>query len=334
MTTAQTSRPETVEGRLAGDGGGTRSRRRLAGRPSGGTIAAFIAPGLVLFAFFVLLPVAFAAYVGFYRWNGLGGIPTDFIGLENYRNILSDTVFIGDLARSAVIIVLSLAIQLPLAFSLAMLLHQRFPGRTVFRLLFFVPYVLTEAVTAILFGLVLSPRQGVADQLLGLVGIDSQIGWLSDRSIVLYVVFGVLTWKFFGFYMILYLAGRQNIPEELYEAAAIDGASQGQAFRRITLPLMGPTIRITVFLSIIGVVQLFDLVWVLTQGGPFHASETMAITMYDQGFQRNQVGYASALSIVMFLLSLVFALFYQRYVLKRDLQGAITGGAGGEGGRS
>ncbi|GAB3996337.1 hypothetical protein GCM10029992_16180 [Glycomyces albus] len=170
--------------------------------------------------------------------------------------------------------------------------------------------------------------------MLGTVGIDAEIGWLSDRSIVLYVVFGVLTWKFFGFHMILYLAGRQNIPDELYEAAAIDGATGAQSFRRITLPLMGPTIRITIFLSIIGVVQLFDLVWVLTQGGPFHASETMAITMYDQGFQRNQVGYASALSIVMFLLSLVFALFYQRFVLKRDLQGAITGNAGDQGGRS
>ncbi|WP_199044281.1 carbohydrate ABC transporter permease [Glycomyces salinus] len=334
MTLSQTSRPSSAEGRLANDGGGNRSRRRPAGRPSGGSIAGFIAPGLVLFSCFVLLPVAFAAYVGFYRWNGLGGIPTDFIGLDNYRNILSDSVFIGDLGRSAIIIVLSLAVQLPLAFALAMLLHQRFPGRTVFRLLFFVPYVLTEAVTAILFGLVFSPRQGFADQLLAAVGIDAEIGWLSDRSIVLYVVFGVLTWKFFGFHMILFLAGRQNIPDELYEAAAIDGATGAQSFRRITLPLMGPTIRITIFLSIIGVVQLFDLVWVLTQGGPFHASETMAITMYDQGFQRNQVGYASALSIVMFLLSLIFALFYQRFVLKRDLQGAITGNAGNQGGRS
>ncbi len=147
------------------------------------------------------------------------------------------------------------------------------------------------------------------------------------------MVFGILTWKFFGFYMILYLAGRQNIPEELYEAAAIDGASNGQMFRRITLPLMGPTLRITVFLSIIGAVQLFDLVFVLTGGGPFHASETMAITMYEQGFQRNQIGYASALSIAMFAISFVFALFYQRFVLKRDLQGGLTGGGSNGGDR-
>ncbi|GAB3647772.1 sugar ABC transporter permease [Glycomyces tarimensis] len=281
----------------------------------------------------MLAPILFAAYVGFFRWNGLGGPPTDFIGFENFANLLKDTVFLGDLWRVAVLIVLSLVVQLPLAFGLAMLLHQRFPGRTIFRLLFFVPYVLSEAITAVLFRLIFSERRGFADSLLGTLGIESSVGWLSDRSIVLYVVFGVLTWKFFGFHMILYLAGRQNIPDELYEAAAIDGASGAQMFRRITLPLMGPTVRITIFLSIIGVVQLFDLVFVLTGGGPFHASETMAITMYEQGFQRNQIGYASALSIAMFLISFVFALFYQRYVLKRDLQGGLTGGGSNGGDR-
>ncbi|THV27132.1 sugar ABC transporter permease [Glycomyces paridis] len=298
--------------------------RRRSGRPGAGTLASFIAPGLVLFLLFVILPVLFAAYVAFFRWNGLGGVPTDFIGLENFRTMLADKVFLGDLWRLAIIVVLSLVIQLPLAFGLAMLLHQRFPGRTAFRLIFFVPYVLTEAVTAVLFGLVFSPRRGFADSLLASLGVEAQIGWLSDRDIVLFVIFGILVWKFFGFHMILFLAGRQNIPEELYEAAAIDGATGTQAFRSITLPLMGPTVRMIVFLSVIGSVQLFDLVFVLTGGGPFHASETLAITMYEQGFQRNQIGYASALSIAMFAVSLVFALFYQRLVLNRDLQGSLT----------
>ncbi|HEU5128677.1 MAG TPA: sugar ABC transporter permease [Glycomyces sp.] len=315
------------------DRGGKPSRRRSAGRPGAGTIAAFLAPGLVLFLLFVLAPILFAAYVGFFRWNGLGGPPTDFIGFENFTNLLQDKVFLGDLWRVGLLIAGSLVIQLPLAFGLAMLLHQRFPGRTVFRLLFFVPYVLAEAVTGVLFRLIFSERRGFADSLLAAVGIEANVGWLSDRTVVLIVVFGILTWKFFGFYMILYLAGRQNIPDELYEAAAIDGASDGQMFRRITLPLMGPTLRITVFLSIIGAVQLFDLVFVLTGGGPFHASETMAITMYEQGFQRNQIGYASALSIAMFAISFVFALFYQRFVLKRDLQGGLTGGGSNGGDR-
>ncbi|MCD0443567.1 sugar ABC transporter permease [Glycomyces sp. A-F 0318] len=302
--------------------------RRRSGRPGAGVLASFIAPGLVLFLLFVILPVLFAAYVAFFRWNGLGGVPTDFVGLENFRNLLQDDVFLGDLWRLGLIVVLSLVVQLPLSFGLAMLLHQRFPGRTAFRLLFFVPYVLTEAVTAVLFRLVFSPRRGFADSFLANLGIDAQIGWLSDRDIIMFVIFGILTWKFFGFHMILFLAGRQNIPDELYEAAEIDGATRSQAFRNITLPLMGPTLRMIVFLSVIGTVQLFDLVYVLTGGGPFHASETLAITMYEQGFQRNQIGYASALSIAMFLISLVFALFYQRLVLKRDLQGSLTNAGG------
>ncbi|RRR96062.1 carbohydrate ABC transporter permease [Glycomyces terrestris] len=326
MTLKESPRVSPVTGRPDRSRG--RKPARRSGRPGAGTLASFIAPGLVLFLLFVLLPVAFAAYVAFFRWNGLGGIPTEFVGLENFRNMLQDEVFLGDLWRLGLIVVLSLLVQLPLSFGLAMLLHQRFPGRTAFRLLFFVPYVLTEAVTAVLFRLVFSPRRGFADSLLADLGIDAHVGWLSDRNIVMFVIFAILTWKFFGFHMILFLAGRQNIPDELYEAAAIDGATGAQAFRSITLPLMGPTVRMIVFLSVIGTVQLFDLVYVLTGGGPFHASETLAITMYEQGFQRNQIGYASALSIAMFLISLVFALFYQRLVLNRDLQGSITTAGG------
>jgi raffinose/stachyose/melibiose transport system permease protein len=124
--------------------------------------------------------------------------------------------------------------------------------------------------------------------------------------------------------MILYLAGRQNIPTELGEAAAVDGATAWQAFRHITLPLLGPTIRISIFLSVIGTIQLFDMVWVLTGGGPVNASETMAITMFQDGFKRYEVGYASSISIAMFIISLFFGLLYQRFVLRRDVEGAIT----------
>jgi raffinose/stachyose/melibiose transport system permease protein len=135
----------------------------------------------------------------------------------------------------------------------------------------------------------------------------------------------VITWKYFGFHMILYLAGRQNIPNELIESAMIDGASPWQTFRHVTLPLLGPTIRISVFLSVIGAIQLFDMVWVLTKGGPIHSSETMAVTMFEYGFRRAEVGYASAISVAMFVISFVFAIFYQRLVMRRDIEGAITG---------
>jgi raffinose/stachyose/melibiose transport system permease protein len=134
----------------------------------------------------------------------------------------------------------------------------------------------------------------------------------------------IISWKYFGFHMIILLAGLQGIPGELVDAALIDGADRRQAFRYVTLPLLGPTLRVSVFLSMIGALQLFDMVWVMTAGGPVSASSTMAIAMFKAGFRSNQFGYGSALAVILFLLCLVVALLYQRFVLRRDTEGAIT----------
>jgi raffinose/stachyose/melibiose transport system permease protein len=304
--------------------GGSVRRRRRRGRDRV-AIALFLLPALVLFVLLVLTPIALAAYTSLFKWNGFGGAPTDFRGLDNFTRLLDDDVFIGDLNRGAVLIGLSLVLQLPAALGLALLLNQPLRGRTVYRLLFFAPYVLSEVTTAVLFRIVFSPNRGLTTEMFGWVGLgDLGATWLADPETVLYSLFLVISWKYFGFHMILYLAGRQNIPKELIEAATTDGASAWQVFRHVTLPLLGPTIRISVFLSIIGAIQLFDMVWVLTGGGPVHASETMAVTMFEYGFRRFEVGYASAISIAMFLICLVFALFYQRFIMRRDLEGAMT----------
>jgi raffinose/stachyose/melibiose transport system permease protein len=289
------------------------------------TITLFLLPALVLFGLLVLVPIVIAAYTSVFKWNGLGGTPTNFVGLDNFRRLAADPIFLGDLWRGLVLIILSVVIQLPLSLAIALLLNQRMRGRAVYRTLFFAPYVLSEVITGVLFTMVFSPNTGLANHLLSLIGLNNVAAtWLSDPSTVLYSLFLVITWKYFGFHMILYLAGRQGIPKELTEAAAIDGANPWNQFRYVTLPLLGPTIRISVFLSIIGTIQLFDLVWVLTTGGPVHSSETMAVTMFQFGFKRFQVGYASAISVSMFIISLIFALGYQRFVLRRDTEGAIT----------
>src|SRR5690606_517106 len=194
-----------------------------------------------------------------------------------------------DLWHMLVLVVLSLVIQLPMALGIALLLNQKMRGRAVYRTLFFAPYVLSEVIAGVLFSLVFSPEHGIANEMLTAIGLENAAAeWLADPDIVLYSLFMVITWKYFGFHMILYLAGRQSIPKELLEAASIDGASPWRQFRYVTLPLLGPTIRVSIFLSVIGTIQLFDMVWVLTQGGPVHASETLAVTMYQFGFQRNQ----------------------------------------------
>ncbi|GHB26583.1 sugar ABC transporter permease [Streptomyces viridiviolaceus] len=293
------------------------------------TAVGFQLPALVLFVVLVLLPILFALYAAFFRWGGFG-MPSDYIGTENFTRAFDDPVLLGDLWRCLVLVVLSVALQLPFALATAVLLNQRMRGRAVYRMLFFAPYVLSEAITGVLFSMIFAPGDGLADQILGGVGLDGLGGeWFADPSMVMATLFLVMTWKYFGFHMMLYLAGLQSIPKELTEAALIDGANAWQRFRSVTLPLLAPTLRISVFLSVIGAIQLFDLVWVVTQGGPDHHSETMAVTMFQFGFKRYQVGYASAISVVMFGISLVFALAYQRFVLRRDLEGATTTMRGG-----
>ncbi|MEV6250976.1 sugar ABC transporter permease [Streptomyces sp. NPDC051742] len=292
------------------------------------SVAWFLVPALVLFLVFVLAPIVVAVYTGFFKWGGIGPMD-DFVGFANYTKLFDDQVFLGDLGRGLYLIVLSVTVQLPFALFTAVLLNQRLRGRAVYRMLFFAPYILSEVVTAVLFTMIFLPGDGMADHLVGLLGLEGLQGrWFADPSTVMPTLFVVMVWKYFGFHMMLFLAGLQGIPGEILEAASIDGAGAWQRFRHVTLPLLGPTIRISVFLSVIGSIQLFDLVWVMTAGGPNHSSETMAISMFQFGFKRYQVGYASAISVVLFMISLVFSLFYQRYVLRRDLSGAVTTGGG------
>ncbi|WP_374115607.1 carbohydrate ABC transporter permease [Streptomyces sp. NK15101] len=303
-----------------------RSRRSRLG--AWASVAWFLVPALVLFLVFVLAPIVVAVWTGFFKWGGIGPMD-DFVGFGNYTKLFDDQVFLGDLGRGLYLIVLSITVQLPFALFTAVLLNQKLRGRAVYRMLFFAPYILSEVVTAVLFTMIFLPGAGMADHLAGLFGLEGLQGkWLADPSTVMPTLFVVMIWKYFGFHMMLFLAGLQSIPSEILEAASIDGANAWQRFRHVTLPLLGPTIRISVFLSIIGSIQLFDLVWVMTAGGPNHSSETMAIAMFQFGFKRYQVGYASAISVVLFMISLVFSLFYQRYVLRRDLSGAVTSGGG------
>jgi raffinose/stachyose/melibiose transport system permease protein len=185
-----------------------------------------------------------------------------------------------------------------------------------------------ETITAVIWLLMLQP-DGFVDKVIKSVGLGSLTHlWLADRHLVLYTLFVVLTWKYIGFGIILLLAGLQGIPIELREAASLDGASAWQATRNVVLPLLGPTIRIWIFLSMIGSLQLFDVVWIMTGGGPADASATMATYMFDRGFTATAYGYGSAVTVILFIICFVFSLLYQRFALRRDTQGALTRMAG------
>lgn len=301
------------------------ARRRRSRRRQRIEIALFAGPAFLVYVTFVLLPVVLAAVYSFFRWNGLQAL-TDFIGLENYRRALSDPVFIGAIGHNLFIVVLSLVVQGPIAIGIALLLNRRLRGRTFFRVIIFIPYVLSEVIAALSWKLLLQPA-GPFDSFLATIGLGGlkQL-WLADGNVVLWTLFGILTWKYVGFAIILFLAGLQGVPAELEEAGRIDGASWWQVQRYITIPLLAPTIRIWAFLSIIGSLQLFDMVWVATGGGPAGATTTMATYMVQYGFQRSQLGFGSAVAVILFIISLAFALLYQRFVLRRDLQSPLSQG--------
>jgi raffinose/stachyose/melibiose transport system permease protein len=279
-------------------------------------IALFAGPALIVFVGFVILPVVLAAVYSFFNWNGLGPLER-FIGFDNYARALSDPLFLKSIGNNFTIVGLSLLIQGPLAIIVALLLNRRMRGRTIIRAAIFVPYVLAEVIAGLSWKLLLSPRGGV-NAFLESIGLgDLAQPWLAQPDTALWVMFGILTWKYLGFAILLMLAGLQGVPEELSEAAAIDGASWWKIQWHITIPLLGPTIRIWAFLSIIGSIQLFDMVWVTTKGGPVGATSTMATYMIQYG--QGNPGYGSAVAVILFLISLVIAVLYQRHAMRRDL---------------
>jgi ABC-type sugar transport system permease subunit len=283
-------------------------------------------PAVIVFLMFVVTPVLLAAYYGFYKWSGFGQ-PTDFVGLDNYIRILSDSKFQKALLHNASIVVLSLAIQGPLAILVALLMNRRIKGRSVIRILLFMPWVVAEVIAATGWNL-MAATEGAINALLRNVGLESWTqDWLSNPSIAIFTLMFILTWKYLGFAIILFMAGMQNIPADLYEAAAVDGASYWQMQTRITIPLLGPTVRIWAFLSIIGSMQLFDLVYIMWRKVDGVAGvSTMATYMVRYGRDAGQYGMGSAIAVVLFLVSLIVALAYQRLVLRRDTEGAVTGG--------
>ncbi|MBQ1024898.1 carbohydrate ABC transporter permease [Micromonospora sp. C95] len=304
-----------------------RRRRKGIGWAARLEIALMTGPTLIVFLSFVILPVAMAAYYGFFSWQGYGPAE-DFVGLRNYLLIFEDSTFIDALRHNGIIVVLSLLLQGPAAILLALLLNRQMRGQTLIRVLVFIPYVIAEVVVGTGWSLMLH-GEGVVNAVLEKVGLGwLQTDWLADPKIAIWTLMGILTWKYIGFAVILFLAGLQGIPEELTEAAAIDGASYWQIQRRITLPLLGPTIRIWAFLSMIGALQLFDLVYIIW--GQYVAAtagtSTMATYMVANGRNAGEYGYGNAVAVVLFFISLFAALLYQRFILRRDTEGAITGG--------
>jgi raffinose/stachyose/melibiose transport system permease protein len=285
----------------------------------GGTTAVvllFLPPALFLFTLFVALPMGEAAWYSFYNWNGYGA-PTDFVGWRNFELLFANRAFRIALINNLLIIVASLAVQLPLALAMAVLLADRIRGTTTFRLIFFLPYILAEVAAGLIWRFVYDGEYGLVAKIWELFGaVPPHV--LAEPELAMYAILVVVVWKYFGFHMMLYIAGLQQIDRSLYESARIDGATGWQMFSRITVPLLGSTIRLSVFFSILGSIQLFDLIMPLTKGGPSDSTQTMVTYLYNYGVTRMRIGFGSAVGVVLFLICVVFAFGYKRTLMRHD----------------
>ena len=285
----------------------------------GGTAAVallFLPPALFLFTLFVAVPMGEAAWYSVFNWNGYGA-PTQFVGWRNFELLFANRAFRIALTNNLLVIAASLLVQLPLALAMAVLLADRVRGTTTFRLIFFLPYILAEVAAGLIWRFVYDGEYGLIAKIWEAFGATPP-HVLAEPDLAMYAILVVVVWKYFGFHMMLYIAGLQQIDRSLYEAARIDGATGWQAFSRITVPLLGSTIRLSIFFSILGSIQLFDLIMPLTKGGPSDSTQTMVTFLYNYGVTRMRIGFGSAVGVVLFLICVVFAFGYKRVLMRHD----------------
>ncbi len=291
-----------------------RRGRRRAALSRTATAGGFLLPATLLFTLFVVLPVVEAAWYSFYRWNGYG-TPTNWVGWRNYELLFSNAVFASAATNTMLVVAISLLLQLPLALWLAMLVARGGRSSTIFRTIFFLPYVLGEVAAGLIWRFIFDGNVGLIAAAARAMGFEPPF-LLADPDLAIYTILAVVVWKYFGFHMMIYVAGLQDIPRELREAAAIDGASRWQSFRYIILPMLWPAIRISIFFSVVGSLQLFDVVMPLTGGGPSNATHTVVSFQYTFGITRMNIGFGSAVGVVLFLVCVGFTLIYRRFVLR------------------
>jgi multiple sugar transport system permease protein len=271
----------------------------------------FIAPAMMIFFVFTLLPVAIALYLSLTNYDVFTRI--DWVGLQNYQDIADDEFFWRALVNTTTFTVWTIPLSMGIGLGLALLLNQKLRGLGIYRTIYYVPVVTSMVAVAMIWIQLFDPLYGVISNALESVGIRG-IDWLGDPNLAMPSVIVVSIWKVIGWNMLIYLAGLQGIPEYLKEAAAIDGANRWQSFLRITLPLLRPTTFFIFVTSVIGAFQVFDQVYVMTGGGPANATTTLVHQIYNAAFKALDMGYAAAMSFVLFAIILVISLLSMRAI--------------------
>ncbi|HBE76709.1 MAG TPA: sugar ABC transporter permease [Firmicutes bacterium] len=279
----------------------------------------FYGPALVFAIVFFIYPVVSSFYYSLTNWNGLAQT-IHFTGLANFQELIRDDKFYGGIRNTLLYAFFVTVIQNIAAIALAIVLNTSLKTKNILRTVFFAPAILSALVVGYAWSFIYNPLFGVLNSLLTNIGLGGWVqDWLGDPRLALGSLIVVTVWQFTGYAMVIYLAGLQGIPEELYEAAAIDGTTPWKKFRHITFPLIAPAFTINVLLSVIGTMKIFDLIYVTTNGGPGYATETMTTLLYHQAFQTNRMGYGTAMAVVLFLIILVLSLFQLKTLRKREV---------------
>jgi multiple sugar transport system permease protein len=266
----------------------------------------FLLPSLVLFLVFTAVPVISAFVISFTQWDLFTAI--DFVGLGNYFALWNDPIFRQVLGNTAYYVLGSVPVQMALALAAALALNRGIRGQTFFRVVYFLPVVTSTVAAALVWAWLFNSNYGLINALLSLVGVTDLPKWLASSRWAMPAVIIVSIWQNMGYAMVLFLAGLQNIRQDVYDAAALDGSQGWTRFITITLPLLSPTTFFVLIISIIGSFQVFELVFVMTKAGPANATNTLVYYIYQNGFQFYQMGYASAAAMVLFLIVLALTL--------------------------
>lgn len=257
----------------------------------------FLVPNIIGFAIFTFIPILASFILSFTSWDGFGDIK--FIGLANFKALLSDAVFKESMWNTLVFVLGSVPITLILALLVAMLLNKGIKGIKIIRAAFFLPYITAALAVAVVWQLLYHPTLGPINQTLMSMGIENPPRWLASTSTAMLSVIIMYVWKMIGYYMIIFLAGLQGVPRQLYEAADIDGANAWHKFKSVTWPMLSPVMFFSSIIAIINSFKVFTEVYVLTGGGPGHATDVLVYNIYVQAFKKYNLGYASAMSYVL-----------------------------------
>ncbi|MHB1295500.1 MAG: carbohydrate ABC transporter permease [Anaerolineae bacterium] len=272
----------------------------------------FTLPAMIFFGVFLVYPLVYTVELSFFEWTGYTET-REFVALNNFGTVFSNWVFGRAVRNTFTYAVLQTGLQTLAGLLVALVLDSRLFGRGVFKVVFFTPVLVSIAVISLLWGRIYEPNFGLLNGLLRSVGLgDLAKPWLGDGKLALYAVVLVTVWQGFGYSMVLFIAGLQDIPEEMKEAAKIDGASELGAIWYITLPLLRPVVALVTTLTLIGSLKLFEIIYVMTSGGPNHATETVASLLYYEAFRFNRMGVASSIAVLLLLGTMTLSIVQRR----------------------